>query len=78
MFDSSMSTVEGVEVTDEEIEQRADALYRDLAKKRINLGLGPFIDTKAPDVIVYAVNHGVNEKDIERCFESNRPGEETQ
>ena len=77
MFDSSMSTVEGVEVTDEEIEQRADALYRDLAKKRINLGLGPFIDTKAPDVIVYAVNHGVNEKDIERCFESSRLGEET-
>ncbi|HEY9031355.1 MAG TPA: hypothetical protein VIM93_08340 [Kangiella sp.] len=71
MFESSVSEIESVEITDEEVERRTEQLYQDLVRKRANLGLGPFAETQAPDIIVYAVNNGVNDGDIEQCFESS-------
>ncbi|ACV27874.1 hypothetical protein [Kangiella koreensis] len=71
MFEGSLSEIEGVEVTDEEIELRTKQLYQDLVRKRVNLGLGPFLETPAPKIIVYAVQNGVNDGDIEQCFETD-------
>lgn len=71
IFSTHETMLEDIDVTDEEIERRTEQLYQDLIRKRANLGLGPFAETQAPEIIVYAVKNGVNDGDIEQCFESS-------
>lgn len=63
------SAVEGVEISDEEVEAEAQALYTDLIAQRNNLGLGAFNSEPAPDIIVYAVEHNIQEEAVAKCFE---------
>ncbi len=63
------SAVEGVEISDEEVEAKAQALYADLVAQRNNLGLGAFDSKPAPDIIVYAVEHNIQEDAVAKCFE---------
>lgn len=69
IYDNSTSIIEEVEVTDAEVKQRTQALYQDLVRKRSNLGLGPFKNTEAPEIIKYAVANNINEGAVASCFE---------
>ncbi len=70
LFASPFATeVEGVEISDEQVESKAQALYADLVRQRNNLGLGEFDSQPAPDIIVYAVENNIQEGAIKQCFE---------
>ncbi|MBD3652907.1 hypothetical protein [Kangiella sp.] len=70
LFTTQFATeVEGVEISDEEIESKAQTLYADLVRQRNNLGLGEFDSEPAPDIITYAVENNIQEGEVAKCFE---------
>lgn len=64
-----VTEVEGVEISDEQIETKTQQLYADLLRQRNNLGLGAFDSKPAPDIITYAVENNIQEGAVAQCFE---------
>lgn len=64
-----VTEVEGVEISDEQIETKTQQLYADLLRQRNNLGLGAFDSEPAPDIITYAVENNIQEGAVAQCFE---------
>ena len=70
LFTTQFATeVEGVEISDEDVEAKTQALDAELVRERNNLGLGPFDSGPAPDIIVYAVENNIQEGEIAKCFD---------
>lgn len=70
LFTTQFATeVEGVEISDEQVEAKTQELYADLVRQRSNLGLGAFDSEPAPDIINYAVENNIQEGAVAKCFE---------